>query len=367
MKCNKCGELNKDNAKFCASCGEKLEIKKVFCTECGKELENGSIFCEACGSKQKVEKGLKLNLKNIDFAKIDLSSKIISISFLICAILGIYLFSKNGFFRWLLSDSNINANKIAVLAISLGLIIFFVKRKKLDIKEMLNSIKKLSFNKNVVAFIFIISGIIIYLIQNDTVFRVDGMKVLICFLSFIFCAILFLSILLFNWDILKKPFLIFSVLLGIGLFIFLGGSKRIAKRAVIFLESNGYTCKLENETYTCNRTTSGETEEWTIDYYIGSGKPSINLEVMEDKYNYFNISLSSYYNQGFIIYHQDGINCYYIPDKTDLGNVSSMDVGTFVYLDREYGNEDCQNRASKINEYLRKYESLHNRLNIEIK
>lgn len=367
MKCNKCGELNKDNAKFCASCGAKINIKKVFCIECGKELESGSTFCENCGTKQENKKGVKLNFKNIDFSKIDLSSKIISLSFLVCAILGIYLFSKNGFFRWLIGDLDINANIIAGLSIILGLIIFFVKKEKLDIKEMLNSLKKLSFNKNLVAFIFIISGIIIYLIQNDVVFRVDGIKVLICFIAFMFCAILFLSILLFNWDILKRAFLVFAVLIGIGLFIFLGGSKRIAKRAVTFLESNGYVCKLEDETYLCSRTISEETEKWKIDYYLGSRKPSISLEVLEDEDYYFNISLSSYYNQGFILYHEDGHNCYYLPKKSDIENSYSMEVGTYVHLERDYGYEDCQNRTSQVNEYLRKYEALHDRLGISIK
>lgn len=50
-KCNKCGAINKEGAKFCSECGSPLEQKKLFCTNCGVELAAGAKFCSGCGTK----------------------------------------------------------------------------------------------------------------------------------------------------------------------------------------------------------------------------------------------------------------------------------------------------------------------------
>ena len=51
VKCNKCGAINKEGAKFCSECGSPLEQKKLFCTNCGVELAVGVKFCSGCGTK----------------------------------------------------------------------------------------------------------------------------------------------------------------------------------------------------------------------------------------------------------------------------------------------------------------------------
>ena len=46
MKCNKCGEENKDDSVFCGTCGNKLENgttnisipDTVYCTKCGRKI-----------------------------------------------------------------------------------------------------------------------------------------------------------------------------------------------------------------------------------------------------------------------------------------------------------------------------------------
>ncbi|MFR6489555.1 MAG: zinc-ribbon domain-containing protein, partial [Clostridium sp.] len=48
--CPNCGELNKEEAKFCCECGASL-ITKKYCPQCGEEVEADSKFCSTCGQK----------------------------------------------------------------------------------------------------------------------------------------------------------------------------------------------------------------------------------------------------------------------------------------------------------------------------
>ena len=50
IKCPNCGELNKEDAKFCCECGTSL-ITKKYCPQCGGEVETDSKFCSTCGQK----------------------------------------------------------------------------------------------------------------------------------------------------------------------------------------------------------------------------------------------------------------------------------------------------------------------------
>lgn len=50
IKCPNCGELNKEDAKFCCECGTSL-ITKKYCPQCGEEVEPDSKFCSTCGQK----------------------------------------------------------------------------------------------------------------------------------------------------------------------------------------------------------------------------------------------------------------------------------------------------------------------------
>ena len=47
MVCGRCGESNRDGARFCASCGDPLNAR---CATCDAELAPGARFCDACGA-----------------------------------------------------------------------------------------------------------------------------------------------------------------------------------------------------------------------------------------------------------------------------------------------------------------------------
>lgn len=54
LPCPNCGELNANDAKFCAKCGTGLAAKTKangFCPNCGDPTEEGQKFCEKCGQK----------------------------------------------------------------------------------------------------------------------------------------------------------------------------------------------------------------------------------------------------------------------------------------------------------------------------
>ena len=48
MDCKKCGQVNKQGAKFCSKCGAGLSSS--FCSECGHKNSAGAQFCQECGS-----------------------------------------------------------------------------------------------------------------------------------------------------------------------------------------------------------------------------------------------------------------------------------------------------------------------------
>ena len=58
MKCNKCGEENKDDSVFCGICGNKLENgttnisipDTIYCTKCGRKIESCYKICPNCKS-----------------------------------------------------------------------------------------------------------------------------------------------------------------------------------------------------------------------------------------------------------------------------------------------------------------------------
>ncbi len=58
MKCNKCGEENKDDSVFCGTCGNKLENgttnisipDTIYCTKCGRKIESCYKICPNCKS-----------------------------------------------------------------------------------------------------------------------------------------------------------------------------------------------------------------------------------------------------------------------------------------------------------------------------
>lgn len=379
MKCEKCGNENQNNAKFCEKCGHKLVEITKFCSNCGAKIANDSIFCSNCGHKKGDNVKLKLNFKNLKIPKLDLSSKIISLSFLICAILSVVLLSKNGFYRWLFGSQILNSTFVACISIVVGLIIFFINYKPLNFKDMLTSLKKLSFNKNLVACIFILSGIIMLIFSTNTRFIVNDFSVLICMILLISFLVLCSTIIIYNWSTLKKAFLIFACLLIFIGFLVLGGSKRIAKNVANTLESQGYSCKSEDELYTCTKINNNQIEEWEINYYnLSPEHPSITYTVKEDDYYSFEISKTTYHHHGSVYYYnEDNHICYYYPTYiADKGleeiadynyNEIGMEPGTIVSLWRSDYKNNCPNKDNLINESLRKYENLHETIGLDLK
>ena len=47
MLCSRCGQENKEGAKFCNECGSKLEVT---CAACSTANPPGSKYCSECGS-----------------------------------------------------------------------------------------------------------------------------------------------------------------------------------------------------------------------------------------------------------------------------------------------------------------------------
>ena len=50
MKCNYCGELLPNDAKFCPSCGHKIIVERNHCPQCGTMMPEDALFCPNCGN-----------------------------------------------------------------------------------------------------------------------------------------------------------------------------------------------------------------------------------------------------------------------------------------------------------------------------
>ncbi|MGM9858317.1 MAG: zinc ribbon domain-containing protein [Bacilli bacterium] len=48
--CEKCGQPNPIDSRFCSKCGAQIVIK---CPNCGHEMDDGATFCNKCGYKLK--------------------------------------------------------------------------------------------------------------------------------------------------------------------------------------------------------------------------------------------------------------------------------------------------------------------------
>ena len=49
IKCNNCGHLMPDDARFCPNCGTKVE-HEVYCRNCGKPMSPFDTVCPSCGT-----------------------------------------------------------------------------------------------------------------------------------------------------------------------------------------------------------------------------------------------------------------------------------------------------------------------------
>ncbi len=50
VKCQRCGEINSNKAKFCSGCGVEL---KITCKACGEKIESDDNYCNKCGARLK--------------------------------------------------------------------------------------------------------------------------------------------------------------------------------------------------------------------------------------------------------------------------------------------------------------------------
>lgn len=50
-KCNACGEINKDNTKFCIKCGKQFSNFTPLCPDCEGVITPDDVFCNKCGRK----------------------------------------------------------------------------------------------------------------------------------------------------------------------------------------------------------------------------------------------------------------------------------------------------------------------------
>lgn len=222
MKCNKCGELNKDGAKFCAGCGEKLEAKKVFCTECGSELESGSAFCANCGAKV-VSKNNNIQNKE-ENEPWNFDSKIVTITFLICSVLATYLFASPGFMRVIDAIPLISDNTLmGMLAIILGSVLIFLdlRKEKFNKDKEIKRLKELKITRLQVGAVFAIAGIVILLSLGNAYTR-ESDYIGACFLLFCSFLIMISLIIALNGSKLKLLGEVFTLGISIILFIVSG-------------------------------------------------------------------------------------------------------------------------------------------------
>ena len=57
MRCNKCGHVNPDDAKYCINCGRELENpNEKICPKCGAKNYADSVFCSECGNMLEYKK-----------------------------------------------------------------------------------------------------------------------------------------------------------------------------------------------------------------------------------------------------------------------------------------------------------------------
>jgi predicted nucleic acid-binding Zn ribbon protein len=88
-KCPVCGNKNQKDSKFCSECGNDLPLKNdsssVVCTACGTMNVPGSVFCSECGKKI-FEKEPKNNKQQKNEIKIDYNTIISEISMVLNAI-----------------------------------------------------------------------------------------------------------------------------------------------------------------------------------------------------------------------------------------------------------------------------------------
>lgn len=85
VKCNNCGAMVSDTAKFCQECGSKIE-KKQICSNCGAELLEGAKFCVECGMKVTMQESTN-DMESLAIDKIpndiDLSKAIVNVSYVL--------------------------------------------------------------------------------------------------------------------------------------------------------------------------------------------------------------------------------------------------------------------------------------------
>lgn len=217
MKCNKCGEINQDEAKFCASCGAKLEAKKIFCTECGNELDGKAKFCSKCGTKRE---NAKVTVKNNDKTPWNFDSKIVTVTFLICSVIATYLFASPRFISGMELSFLENNILMGTIAIIIGSILIFLslKKEKINKDNELKRIKELKITRFQVGLVFAIAGLVILMFQFKGFHSGDDYLILCLIL---FCSFLIMVSLIVALNGSKLKLLGEFITLGISIILFI--------------------------------------------------------------------------------------------------------------------------------------------------
>ncbi len=173
MKCYKCKKEIDDKAVFCPNCGVDLRKKDegIICPKCKTKNNIESRFCEKCGAK--------LDKEVIAW---DFDSKIITITFWICALITTYLISCRGF-----TSIRINPRILSFLLIAFGIFLILFKNKgKIDIHKEIDNIKKIKLSKVQIGVLFLLSGISCFIGWGSTVLSGGYYmnKILLVLLSF---------------------------------------------------------------------------------------------------------------------------------------------------------------------------------------
>lgn len=179
MECYKCKKGVNEKTVFCPHCGTDLSKKEttIVCPNCKAENNIDFTFCEKCGTELKKEK-----------VAWNFDSKIITITFWICAIFTIYLLSCPGFIRTIDFFKLPKLNIIfSFLLIGSGLsLLFFFNKDKIDVQKEINIIKKIKLSKAQIGVLFIIAGALCLLgLGNQRYGEIYMNKIFIVFLSFL--------------------------------------------------------------------------------------------------------------------------------------------------------------------------------------
>ena len=211
-KCPKCGAKNKNGTVFCQKCGNKMNANPFYCPSCGFKNTEEDIFCENCGTKLSTG-------KKGDW---DFDNKLLTITFILTAIFGTFIFSSSGarhllnFFDEIFLFRGEFLGLITLIIGSVVLIHMFIK-DGFNLERDLDNLKHFKLTKFHVGIMFIISSLFLFL-QIGPSSKSPSLyilPILILMSSFLICCS---TTIMMNWSKLGWIHQSFTLLLSIGFF-----------------------------------------------------------------------------------------------------------------------------------------------------